>query len=66
MVEVIIMRLGRLSLLLALVALPSTADAHRLDEYLQATLVDIEPGVLRLRINLTPGVDIVRTGPRTD
>jgi hypothetical protein len=43
---------------LATVALPSAARAHRLDEYLQATLVDIEPGDVRLRINLTPGVDV--------
>jgi hypothetical protein len=30
--------------------------AHRLDEYLQATLVAIEPDEIRLAINLTPGV----------
>jgi hypothetical protein len=34
------------------------ADAHVLDEYLQATLVDIEPNVVRLKITLTPGVDV--------
>src|SRR5207253_9240645 len=28
------------------------------DEYLQATLVAIEPGDIRLKINLTPGIEI--------
>jgi hypothetical protein len=37
--------------------LPS-GKAHVLDEYLQATLVAIEPGEIRLHINLTPGVEI--------
>ena len=46
----------RLALLLAAAALPSAALAHRLDEYLQATLVSIEPGNIRLGVNLTPGV----------
>lgn len=36
----------------------SSANAHVLDEYLQATLVAIEPGDIRLHINLTPGVEI--------
>src|SRR5262249_11751471 len=31
-----------------------------LDEYLQATLVSIEPGGLRLQINLTPGVAVAQ------
>jgi hypothetical protein len=48
----------RLALLLGLLALPSTIFAHRLDEYLQATLVTIEPGEIRLQINLTPGVAV--------
>jgi hypothetical protein len=43
---------------LGLVALPSTVFAHRLDEYLQATLVAIEPGGLRLHITLTPGAAV--------
>jgi hypothetical protein len=50
--------LQHLPLLLALLAVPSTVFAHRLDEYLQATLVAIEPDDLRLQINLTPGVAI--------
>jgi hypothetical protein len=47
-----------LALPLALLVLPSAAPAHRLDEYLQATLVPIEPGDIRLQINLTPGVAV--------
>jgi hypothetical protein len=43
---------------LALLALPLAASAHRLDEYLQATLVSIEPDAVRLSIQLTPGVDV--------
>jgi polyphosphate kinase len=41
---------------LMLVAWPSAA--HRLDEYLQAMLVVIEPRGIRLQINLTPGVEV--------
>ena len=44
-----------------LLALPSAALGHRLDEYLQATLVHIEPDGIRLMINLTPGVDVADT-----
>jgi hypothetical protein len=50
--------LSRLPLVLALTAFPSTAFAHRLDECLQATIVAIEPGELRLRINVTPGAAV--------
>lgn len=50
--------LRSLPLLLVLTALPSAASAHRLDEYLQATLVSIEPDAIRLHINLTPGVAV--------
>lgn len=39
-------------------ALPYAASAHRLDEYLQATLVSIEPDRIRLQVNLTPGVAV--------
>jgi hypothetical protein len=45
-------------LLPLLIALPSASFAHQLDEYLQATLVEIEPTNIRIRINLTPGVEI--------
>ena len=57
MVEALITALRRL---LLLAALPCTSDvfAHRLDEYLQATIVAIEPAGVRLQINLTPGVDV--------
>src|SRR5436853_5471149 len=59
MVEAVITTLHRLPLLLlALLAFPPAVFAHRLDEYLQATLVAIEPGDIRLKINLTPGVEI--------
>ena len=57
MVE-IVNDLRRLSLLLVLFAFPAAADAHRLDEYLQATLVEIEPNQVRVEINLTPGIQV--------
>jgi hypothetical protein len=60
MVEAVTTTLRRLALLFGLVALPSTVLAHRLDEYLQATLVAIEPRGLRLQINLTPGVAVAQ------
>jgi len=47
-----------LPLLLALLSLPSDVFAHRDDEYLQGTLVVIEPGEVRLQINLTPGIAV--------
>ena len=49
-------RLG--CLLLGLRAFAAAVSAHQLDEYLQATLVDIEPGSIRLQMNLTPGVAV--------
>ena len=58
MVEAVIRRLGRLTLLLALLALPAVVFAHREDQYLQAALVAIEPSGVRLQINLTPGVAV--------
>ena len=59
MVEAVRATSGRLLMVIAgvLVLLPSLA-AHRLDEYLQATVAMIEPNGIRLRINLTPGVDV--------
>ena len=47
--------LRHFGLLVAFIALPSVSLAHRLDEYLQATLATIEPGQVRLQIDLTPG-----------
>ena len=58
MVETLTARLGRLSLLLAILAFPSAAFAHRDDQYLQATLVVIEPGRVILQIILTPGIAV--------
>jgi hypothetical protein len=58
MAETMIRIVRCLALLLGLLALPSTIFAHRLDEYLQATLVTIDPGGVRLQINLTPGVAV--------
>ena len=58
MVEAVTRILCRLPLLIALVALPSAALAHRDDQYLQATLAAIEPSGVRLQINLTPGVAV--------
>src|SRR5258705_3771608 len=55
MVEAVSRRLC-LPLLLALLAFPSKVFAHRDDQYLQATLVAIEPSGVRLQITLTPGV----------
>jgi hypothetical protein len=45
-------------LFLMLAARPSAVLAHRVDEYLQATIVVVEPDRVRLRINLTPGVAV--------
>ena len=58
MVEAVTKTLCHLPLLLALLALPSAVFAHRDDQYLQATLVAIEPNGVRLQINLTPGVAV--------
>jgi len=41
---------------LALLAFPCALFGHRLDEYLQATLVFIERASIRLDINLVPGI----------
>ena len=56
--EAVIRTLRRLPLLFALIAFPPAVFAHRDDQYLQATLVAIEPSVVRLQINLTPGVAV--------
>ena len=58
MVEAVSAILRRLTVLLLVFAFPSAALAHRLDECLQSTLVAIEPGDLRLRMNLTPGAAV--------
>jgi hypothetical protein len=38
--------------------LPARADAHRLDELLQAARVSVQPDSVRLELDLTPGVDV--------
>src|SRR5437764_5012750 len=59
MVEAVTAPLHPLPLIIvALAAIPPAAYGHVLDEYLQATLVVVEPGDIRLKINLTPGVEI--------
>ena len=58
MADAVITILRCLALLLGLVTLPSTVFAHRLDEYLQAMLVTIEPGGFRLHIHLILGVAV--------
>jgi hypothetical protein len=58
MAEAVTRTFHHLPLLLALLALPSAVFAHRDDQYLQATLVAIEPSDVRLQINLTPGVAV--------
>ncbi len=58
MVEKVNKRFRQLALLMTLPGLPAGLAAHQLDEYLQATIVAIEPGEIRLKINLTPGVAI--------
>jgi len=58
MVEKIISVVRSLLLLVGLLAFPSVTFAHQLDEYLQATLVAIEPGRVLLKINLTPGLAV--------
>ena len=37
-----------------------TAQAHRLDELLQATLISVGPATVGLEISLTPGIEIAR------
>ena len=49
----------RLLWLLVFLGLFSRVHAHALDEYVHATLVEIQPGEIRFEINLTPGVAVV-------
>jgi len=60
MAEAVTRTRRHLPLLLALLAFPSAVFAHRDDQYLQATLVAIEPSGVRLQINLTPGVAVAQ------
>ena len=58
--KVVTQTLHRWVAVIALLAFPSVLFAHRLDEYLQATLVTIERDHIRLEINLTPGVAVAK------
>ena len=51
-----ILRLSCVALLA--LTLPRTADAHRLDEYLQASRISIEPERIVVEISLTPGAAV--------
>ena len=44
--------------LAAVITLALPAQAHRLDEYLQATRIDISSNRVDLEMDLTPGVDV--------
>ena len=54
--------MSRKALIVTIVLLISSASvtAHRLDEYLQATLVGIDANRVSLEIDLTPGVSIAK------
>jgi hypothetical protein len=41
-----------------LATLVAPAQAHRLDEYLQASLILLEPDTVGVGLNLTPGVAV--------
>jgi hypothetical protein len=51
--------------LVLLFVLPSRADAHRLDEYLQAVRVSVTADRVRVEIDLSPGVDVADAIIRT-
>lgn len=51
------MRVGAIALLA--MTLAGTATAHRLDEYLQATLIEVKPDGVQVSIDLTPGVAVL-------
>lgn len=48
----------RFVILLALLALSSSTSAHRLNEYLQATTINLSRGSISIVVRLTPGVDV--------
>jgi hypothetical protein len=53
--------LGRLVFLAGLAVILPAVQAHRLDEYLQATLIGIEPSEIRTQLSLTPGTAVAGT-----
>ena len=51
---------GRASafLFLMMAAAVDTLSAHRRDEYLQAARIDVEPELVNITLDLTPGIDV--------
>ena len=45
-------------LILGLLLSPGSATAHRLDEFLQATFIEVGTNQISLSLSLTPGVDV--------
>jgi hypothetical protein len=54
----VVVPLSALRLLFLLLVVPCVLQAHRLDEYLQAAQVVIEPAQVRLLLVLEPGVEV--------
>jgi hypothetical protein len=55
------MRSALFAAIVLLLCVATPALAHRLDEYLQATTVDVTRGRVALEVRLTPGVEVFRT-----
>ena len=49
---------GVAGIVFLLAAAPRLASAHRIDEYLQATRIDVAPDGIDLELDLTPGIEI--------
>ncbi len=49
---------GRIALIAGLLLFPIMTFAHRLDEYLQATRLDVAPDRVVVKMDLTPGVEV--------
>ena len=47
-------------LILGLLLSPGSATAHRLDEFLQATFIEVGTNQISLSLSLTPGVDVAQ------
>ncbi|HEX3356992.1 MAG TPA: HupE/UreJ family protein [Tepidisphaeraceae bacterium] len=52
------MKAGIVAVIFAILVLPKPVFAHRLDEYLQATIVSIEKDHVAVQMRLTPGVAV--------
>jgi hypothetical protein len=48
----------RFLIALSLILAVASVRAHRLDEYLQATLIEVRQKEVLIQLNLTPGVDV--------